>query len=67
MSTQRRTADACASTARILSQIKRSSAEERERFWREWDESHARELEQHGKLKMTPKPRKRDQVPSVDF
>jgi len=66
MSTQSRPADACANTGKILSQIKHPSAEERERFWREWDESHACELEEHGKLEMTPKLRKRDQVPSVD-
>ena len=67
MSSQSGPADACASAGKVLSQIKRSSAEERERFWREWDESHARELEERGNLKMTPKPRKRDHVPSVGF
>ena len=67
MSNQSRAAASCTPARKILSQIKRPSAGERERFWRECDESHARELEERGNLKMTPKPRKRDHVPSVGF
>jgi len=67
MSNQSRAAAGCMPARKILSLIKHPSAEERDRFWSEWDESHARKLEERVKLKMTTKPRKRDQVPSVDF